>query len=139
MSEHVEAAAAQPRDAAQLLRAAAEELRRSCRLVPRGPWRWGDPDVGDRPDSDPVPRHELWPPPPASGRTRSRSGRLSATVTPSARPRASGRLYTRVSTSLTRTRSTRRSPNRLLHCSRCWPNASNATTRSSTRGPASPL
>jgi len=64
VSEHVEAAAAQPRDAAQLLRAAAEELRRSCRLMPRGPWRWGDPDVGDGPDSDPVPRHELWPPPP---------------------------------------------------------------------------
>jgi len=64
VSEHVEAAAAQPRDAAQLLRAAAEELRRSCRLVPRGPWRWGDPDVGDGPDSDPVPRHELWPHPP---------------------------------------------------------------------------
>jgi hypothetical protein len=63
MSEHAEAAA-RPRDPAQLLRAAAEELRRSCRQAPRGPWRWGDPDVGNEPGSSPVPRHELWPVPP---------------------------------------------------------------------------
>ena len=64
MSEQAEAAA-RPRNAAQLLRAAADVLRRSSRQVPRGPWRWGDPDVGgDQSGSDPVPRHELWPPPP---------------------------------------------------------------------------
>jgi hypothetical protein len=38
-----------PRDAVELLRAAAAALRRVGTDVPRGPWRWGDPDVGDEP------------------------------------------------------------------------------------------
>jgi hypothetical protein len=63
VNEHTEAAV-RPRDAAQLLRTAADALRRAGRPEPRGPWRWGDPDVGDQPDSGPVPRHELWPAPP---------------------------------------------------------------------------
>ena len=62
MSEHAEATVG-PRDAAQLLRAAADVLRRAGQQGPRGPWRWGDPDVGDQPDSGLVPRHELWPAP----------------------------------------------------------------------------
>ena len=64
MSEHAAEATVRPRDAAQLLRAAADVLRRAAQQGPRGPWRWGDPDVGDQPDSGPVPRHELWPAPP---------------------------------------------------------------------------
>ena len=47
--------------------AAARRDRGAAPVLPAGaagPWRWGDPEVGDGPDSDPVPRHELWPPPP---------------------------------------------------------------------------
>jgi hypothetical protein len=47
-----------PRDTVEVLRAAAEGLRRLARDLPRGPWRWGDPDVGDEPG--PVPVHEPW-------------------------------------------------------------------------------
>ena len=64
MSEHAEPAV-RPRDAAQLLHAAADVLRQAGRQVPRGPWRWGDPDIGgDELGSGPVPRHERWPAPP---------------------------------------------------------------------------
>ena len=34
-------------DHADLLRTAAETLRYIAREVPRGPWRWGEPDLGD--------------------------------------------------------------------------------------------
>ena len=52
-----------PREAARLLRAAADAARQAGRHLPRGPWRWGDPDVGDEPDGGSTPRHELWPDP----------------------------------------------------------------------------
>ena len=61
MSEHVEATFS-PRDAVEVVRAAAEVLREATRDLPRGPWHWGDPEVDDdRPGVGPVPRHESWP------------------------------------------------------------------------------
>lgn len=33
-------------DRTELLRTAAQTLRHVAREVPRGPWRWGDPDLG---------------------------------------------------------------------------------------------
>jgi hypothetical protein len=59
MSAGVEATSS-PRDAVELVRAAVVVLRRASRDLPRGPWRWGDPDLGDdEPGTDPRP--ELWP------------------------------------------------------------------------------
>jgi hypothetical protein len=60
VSEQVEATS--PDGAAEMLHAAAEVLRRATRAVPRGPWRWGNPDVGDdEPGADPHSRPEPWP------------------------------------------------------------------------------
>lgn len=62
-----------PRNTIQVLRAAAEVVRRATRDLPRGPWRWGDPDVGeDVPDVAPL-VHRASPGPPlprTAGRAR---------------------------------------------------------------------
>ena len=60
MAEH---AAGRPgvREAVEVLRAAVEVLRSIARNLPRGPWWWGDPDVGDESGAGPLPRPEPWP------------------------------------------------------------------------------
>jgi hypothetical protein len=53
------------RDAVALLRAAAEVLRSATRTRPRGPWRWGDPEIDRGVDQEvggrPTPQHQPWP------------------------------------------------------------------------------
>jgi hypothetical protein len=56
-----EGAAASGGDALAELRAAAEVLRAVARNRPRGPWRWGDPEVGDEPCGHSTPQHQPGP------------------------------------------------------------------------------
>lgn len=60
MSDHPAATPA-ARDTVEVLRAAAQVLRRRTRELPRGPWRWGDPDVGDESATGPTPPYEPRP------------------------------------------------------------------------------
>jgi hypothetical protein len=60
-----EPAAPTGRDAVALLRAAAEVVRTATRNRPRGPWRWGDPEVDHEVDHEvggrPTPQRQPWP------------------------------------------------------------------------------